>query len=56
MSDIKTTTEEFAASGSLSNVQLDIESETVFELQDTVKFIIKKLDELVTEVNRLKNQ
>ena len=57
MSDIRTTTEEFSVSGSLSNVQSQIESaEPVFELQETVQFLVKKIDELIKEVNILKNQ
>ena len=57
MSDIKTTTEEFSVSGSLSNIQSQVEStEPVFELQETVQFLVKKIDELVKEVNILKNQ
>lgn len=57
MSDIRTTTEEFSVSGSLYNVQSQIESaEPVFELQETVQFLVKKIDELVEEVNTLKNQ
>ena len=57
MTDIRTTTEEFSVSGSLSNVQSQIEStEPVFELQETVQFLVKKIDELIKEVNILKNQ
>ncbi len=57
MSDIRTTTEEFSVSGSLSNVQKEIEStEPVFESQETVQFLVKKIDELIKEVNILKNQ
>ena len=57
MSDIRTTTEEFSVSGSLSNIQNQIEStEPVYELQETVQFLVKKIDELVKEVNILKNQ
>ena len=57
MSDIRTTTEEFSVSGSLSNIQNQIEStEPVYELQETVQFLVKKIDELVKEVNTLKNQ
>jgi hypothetical protein len=57
MSNIRTTTEEFSVSGSLSNIQSQVESvEPVFELQETVQFLIKKIDELVKEVNILKNQ
>ena len=57
MSNIRTTTEEFSVSGSLSNIQNQIEStEPVYELQETVQFLVKKIDELVKEVNTLKNQ
>ena len=57
MSNIRTTTEEFSVSGSLSNIQSQVESvEPVFELQETVQFLIKKIDKLVKEVNTLKNQ
>ena len=57
MSDIRTTTEEFSVSGSLSNIQNQIETaELIFELQETVQFLVKKIDELVKEVNTLKNQ
>ena len=57
MSDIRTTTEEFSVSGSLSNVKSQVEStEPVFELQETIQFLVKKIDELVKEVNTLKNQ
>jgi uncharacterized coiled-coil DUF342 family protein len=57
MSDIRTTTEEFSVSGSLSNIQNQIETaEPIFELQETVQFLVKKIDELVKEVNTLKNQ
>ena len=57
MSDIRTTTEEFSVSGSLSNIQNQVEStEPVYELQETVQFLVKKIDELIKEVNILKNQ
>ena len=57
MSDIRTTTEEFSVSGSLSNVKDQVESsEPVFESQETVQFLVKKIDELIKEVNILKNQ
>ena len=57
MSDVRTTTEEFSVSGSLSNIQNQIEStEPVYELQETVQFLVKKIDELIKEVNTLKNQ
>ena len=56
MSDIRTTTEEFSVSGSLSNIQDQIgATEPVFELQETIQFLVKKIDELVKEVNTLKN-
>ena len=57
MSDIRTTTEEFSVSGSLSNVKSQVEStEPVFESQETVQFLVKKIDELIKEVNIIKNQ
>ena len=57
MSDIRTTTEEFSVSGSLSNIQNQVEStEPIYELQETIQFLVKKIDELVEEVNILKNQ
>ena len=57
MSDIRTTTEEFSVSGSLSNIQNQVEStEPIYELQETIQFLVKKIDELVKEVNILKNQ
>ena len=57
MSDIRTTTEEFSVSGSLSNVKDQVESiEPVYESQETVQFLVKKIDELIKEVNILKNQ
>ena len=57
MADIRTTTQEFAASGSLKNPQeiLTAEELTSFPLQETVVFLQKKIDELITEVNTLKN-
>ena len=57
MSNIRTTTEEFSVSGSLSNVKDQVESiEPVYESQETVQFLVKKIDELIKEVNILKNQ
>jgi hypothetical protein len=57
MSNIRTTTEEFSVSGSLSNIQNQVEStEPIYELQETIQFLVKKIDELVKEVNILKNQ
>ena len=57
MADIRTTTQEFSASGSLSDVQTVIEN-TVMDshTHETVLFLVKKIDELVEEVNNLKNQ
>ena len=57
MADVKTTTEEFAASGSLVRVQEVIEAtESEYPLQESIKFLTNKIDELVEEVNKLKNQ
>jgi len=57
MSDIRTTTQEFAASGSLANVQKELQDEyKVAESQEACHFLAKKIDELVEEVNTLKNQ
>ena len=57
MPDIRTTTEEFAASGSLSTPQHYItDAATEENLQSTIQFLVKKIDELVTEVNILKNE
>mgnify|MGYP006126262465 CR=1 FL=1 len=58
MSDIKTTTEELAISGSiLPDTKEVLESTTNSEYwHETVKFLVKKIDELVTEVNILKNE
>ena len=57
MSDIRTTTEEFSVSGSLSNVQSQIEStEPVFELQETVQFLVKKIDELIGDTVQQLNE
>ena len=56
MADIRTTTQEFAVSGSLKDPQEALTSETMIEpLQQTVVFLQKKIDELITEVNILKN-
>jgi len=57
MSDIKSSNEEFELSGSLSQVKEDIESsENIYEMKETIKFIVKKIDEIIVEVNKLKNQ
>jgi hypothetical protein len=56
MADIRTTTQEFAASGSLKNPQEILTAEELtFPLQETVVFLQKKIDELIAEVNILKN-
>lgn len=57
MSNIRTTTEEFAVSGSLKDPQQKLTATEMDEpLQETVIFLQKKIDELVKEVNTLKNQ
>ena len=58
MADIKTTTQELAVSGSIipdtkKILELTDNEET---LHETIKFLTKKIDELVDEVNTLKNQ
>tara|TARA_R110002020_G_scaffold456883_1_gene673608 strand:- start:93 stop:266 length:174 start_codon:yes stop_codon:yes gene_type:complete len=56
MPDIRTTTEEFAASGSLANVQKELQDEfKAAESQEVCQFLSKKIDELIQEVNTLKN-
>lgn len=56
MADIRTITQEFSISGSLSEVQLTIESSIMdSHTQETVQFLAKKIDELIEEVNILKN-
>ena len=56
MADIRTTTEEFAISGSLKDPQEALTAETMTEpWQETVIFLRNKIDELITEVNILKN-
>jgi hypothetical protein len=57
MSDIRTTTEEFTVSGSLSQEKSEIESiEPCLDSQKSIQFLAKKIDELIREVNILKNQ
>ena len=58
MSNIRTTTEEFAVSGSLKDPQQKLTATELAEgaLHETVVFLSKKIDELVEEVNKLKNQ
>ena len=56
MADIRTITEEFAISGSLKDPQEALTAETMTEpWQETVIFLQKKIDELIKEVNILKN-
>tara|TARA_Y100000766_G_C18769398_1_gene537638 strand:- start:412 stop:585 length:174 start_codon:yes stop_codon:yes gene_type:complete len=56
MPNIRTTSEEFEVSGSLGKVQQEVEStEPALESQETVQFLVKKIDELIEEVNILKN-
>lgn len=56
MADIRTTTEEFSTSGSLSKVKEEITNpEPVIDSQETIQFLVKKIDELIEEVNTLKN-
>ena len=58
MADIKTTTQELAVSGSIIPDTKKILESTDNEetLHETIKFLTKKIDELVEEVNTLKNQ
>lgn len=57
MADIRTTAQEFAVSGSLRDPEEALTAETMIEpWQETVIFLAKKIDELITEVNILKNQ
>ena len=56
MADIRTTSQEFTASGSLKNPeQILTKEELNHPLQETIIFLQKKIDELITEVNILKN-
>ena len=58
MADIKTTTQELAVSCSIIPDTKKILESTDNEetLHETIKFLTKKIDELVDEVNTLKNQ
>ena len=59
MTDIRTTSEEFSTSGSLLDIEnkaLTDENETDRVTYHAIKFLQKKVDELVNEVNILKNQ
>ena len=57
MADIKTTTEELAVSGSIiPDTKQVLESPINEEYWwETVKFLTNKIDELIEEVNTLKN-
>ena len=56
MSDIRTTTQEFTVSSSLKDPQEMLTSEEMQQpLHETVIFLTKKIDELIKEVNILKN-
>ena len=47
MADIRTTTEEFSTSGSLSKVKEEVTNpEPVKDSQETIQFLVKKIDEL----------
>jgi hypothetical protein len=62
MSDIRTITQEFSTSGSLANTQEVLQTplnntDTSPECgcHESVIFLTKKIDELIAEVNTLKN-
>jgi len=63
MADIRTTSEEFETSGSLANTQKLLESSkdefysnvNEGDHYETFLFLTKKIDELIKEVNILKN-
>jgi len=59
MADIRTTAEEFSTSGSLLSLENKAflsEDYTDRVTYASIKFLQKKIDELTTEVNILKNQ
>ena len=63
MSDIRTTSQEFLVSGSLVTVKDTVEAtidndtnDAYCNCHESVIFLTKKINELVEEVNRLKNQ
>ena len=64
MADIRTTSEEFETSGSLANTQKLLESSqdefysnvNEGDHYETFLFLRKKIDELIEEVNTLKNE
>ena len=57
MADIRTTAEEFSTSSSLTieNQALSDENETDRATYKAITFLQKKIDELIEEVNTLKN-
>ena len=56
MTDILTTAQEFAASGSLAKVQADLtQIDPQYESQESSQFLAKKIDELIAEVNNIKD-
>ena len=56
MSDIRTISQEFSTSGSLKNPQEILTSVEMQEpLHETIIFLQTKIDQLITEVNILKN-
>ena len=64
MADIRTTSEEFETSGALANTQKLLESSqdefysnvNEGDHYETFLFLRKKIDELIEEVNTLKNE
>ena len=59
MADMKTLSQEFNTSGSLSDISGSLSDSTIKESNQELKaiYILKeKIDELVAEVNKLKNQ
>ena len=59
MTDVRTITEEFSTSGSLLDIEnkaLTDENETDRVTYKAITLLQKKIDELVSEVNTLKNQ
>ena len=56
MTNIRTTSAEFSTSGSLSKVKEEITNpEPVIDSQETIQFLVKKIDERIEEENTLKN-
>ena len=51
---IRTTTEEFQVSGSLSEIKQEVECvEPVLDSQKSIQFLTKKINELIAKVNEL---